>query len=35
VAAKHPEIVDKIERLMKEQRVPSEEFPFPALDRLQ
>ena len=34
VAADHPEIVAKIERLMREQHVPSVEFPLPALDRL-
>jgi arylsulfatase A len=34
VSAQHPEIVAKIERLMREQHVPNPEFPFPALDRL-
>ena len=32
VAAEHPEIVEKIARIMREQHVPSEDFPFPALD---
>jgi arylsulfatase A-like enzyme len=35
VAAQHPDIVARIERLMREQRVPSKEFPFPALDNLE
>jgi arylsulfatase A-like enzyme len=34
VSADHPEIVSKIARIMREQRVPSAEFPFPALDNL-
>ena len=34
VAAEHPDIVAKLEKLMREQHVPSEEFPLPALDRL-
>jgi arylsulfatase A-like enzyme len=34
LSAKHPEIVTKIERAMREQHVPAKEFPFPALDRL-
>jgi arylsulfatase A len=33
VAADHPEIVAKIDRLMREQHTPSVEFPFPALDK--
>ena len=33
VAAEHPEIVAKLEQLMREQHVPSPEFPLPALDR--
>lgn len=32
VAAEHPEVVKEIESLMKSERVPSEAFPFPALD---
>jgi arylsulfatase A len=32
VSAEHPEIVAQIAKLMKEQHVPSAEFPFPALD---
>lgn len=32
VSADHPEIVARIERIMREQHVPSETFPFPALD---
>jgi arylsulfatase len=33
VADKHPEIVEKLARLMREQHTPSTEFPLPALDR--
>ena len=33
VAADHPEIVAKLEKLMREQHVPSAEFPFATLDR--
>jgi arylsulfatase A-like enzyme len=33
VAAAHAEIVGKIERLMRQEHVPSAEFPLPALDR--
>jgi arylsulfatase A len=33
VAAEHADVVAKIERLMREQHSPSEEFPMPALDR--
>ena len=33
VAADHPDIVAKIDTLMREQHTPSPEFPFPALDR--
>jgi arylsulfatase A len=33
VADKHPEIVARIERLMKEQHVNSADFPLPALDK--
>ena len=33
VAAKHPEIVARIDQLMREQHTPSAEFPFPALDK--
>jgi len=32
VAAKHPDIVEKIERIMKEQHVPSKEFPIKSID---
>lgn len=34
VAADHPDIVERIEKLMREQHTPSREFPLPALDRL-
>ena len=34
VATEHPEIVAQMEKLMREQHVPSKEFPFPALDKL-
>ena len=33
VAAQHPDIVQKMDRLMREQHVPSKEFPFPAIDQ--
>lgn len=32
VGAERPEIVSRLERLMREQHLPSKEFPFPALD---
>ena len=32
VSADHPEIIAKMETLMREQHTPSVEFPFPALD---
>ena len=32
VSGEHPEIVAKIAKLMKDEHVPSKEFPFPALD---
>lgn len=32
VAAKHPELVAHLEKLMREHRTPSDEFPFPTLD---
>ena len=32
VSAQHPDIVAKLERLMREQHTPSAAFPFPALD---
>jgi len=32
VAAQHPDIVAKLERIMREQHTPSSVFPFPALD---
>lgn len=34
VAAQHPDIVARMERLMHEQHAPSPEFPLPALDNL-
>ncbi|MBL9151904.1 MAG: arylsulfatase [Verrucomicrobiales bacterium] len=34
VAAQHPDVVGKIEALMRSERTVSEAFPFPALDRL-
>jgi arylsulfatase A-like enzyme len=33
VAAEHPDIVARIERLLREQHTPSPDFPIPALDR--
>jgi arylsulfatase A len=33
VASKHPDIVVKMDQLMREQHLPSAEFPFPALDQ--
>jgi arylsulfatase A-like enzyme len=33
VAAQHPDIVAKIEKIMREQHTPSSVFPFPALDK--
>ncbi len=33
VSAQHPRIIARMERLMREQHVPSGTFPFPALDR--
>lgn len=33
ISARHPEIISQMEKLMREQHVPSELFPFPALDR--
>lgn len=35
VSALHPEIVAKIERIMREQHTPSKEFPIAALDQIQ
>ena len=32
VASQHPDIVEKLERIMRDQHTPSKEFPFPALD---
>ncbi|MCB1203220.1 MAG: sulfatase-like hydrolase/transferase, partial [Verrucomicrobiae bacterium] len=32
VATQHPDVVKQIEALMKSERVPTEAFPFPALD---
>lgn len=34
VSAEHPKIVAQLEKLMREQHVPSKEFPFPPLDNL-
>jgi arylsulfatase A-like enzyme len=34
VSAQHPEIVAKLEKIMREQHVDSADFPFPALDSL-
>ncbi|HZN35664.1 MAG TPA: sulfatase-like hydrolase/transferase, partial [Pirellulaceae bacterium] len=34
VSAEHPDVVARIEKLMREQHTPNPEFPFPALDRL-
>lgn len=34
VSAEHPEIIARMERLMREQHTPSPDFPFPALDEL-
>jgi hypothetical protein len=33
VSAEHPDIVAKLEAIMKEQHANSADFPFPALDR--
>jgi arylsulfatase A len=33
LSAQHPRMVARLERLMREQHIPSETFPFPALDR--
>ncbi|MFA6562633.1 MAG: arylsulfatase [Verrucomicrobiia bacterium] len=33
VAAQHPDIVAKLEKIMREQHTPSSVFPFPALDK--
>jgi arylsulfatase A len=33
VAADHPEIVAKLQRIAEAQHTPSQEFPFPALDQ--
>lgn len=35
VASKHPDIVAKMNQVMREQHIPSAEFPFPALDQRQ
>ncbi len=34
VAAEHPDVVERLERLMREQHEPSQQFPMPALDGL-
>ena len=33
VAAQQPELVARMEKLLREQHTPSKEFPLPALDR--
>ena len=33
VSANHPDVIAKIEKIMREQHTPSKEFPFPALDK--
>lgn len=33
VAAQHPDVAARMERLMREQHTPSREFPLPALDK--
>jgi arylsulfatase len=33
IASKHPDVVARMEKLMREQHTPSELFPFPELDR--
>ena len=33
LASRHPELVRRFERIMKEARTPSDLFPFPPLDR--
>jgi arylsulfatase A len=35
VAAAHPDVVARLEQLMRQQHVPSKEFPLPALDKAQ
>ncbi len=35
VADEHPEVVEKIKRVLREQHTRSEDFPFPALDEMQ
>jgi arylsulfatase A len=32
IAAEHPAVVAEIDRIMREQRTPSEAFPMPGLD---
>jgi len=34
VSARYPEVVSRLEKLMREQHTPSKDFPFPALDPL-
>jgi arylsulfatase A len=34
VSSEHPEITAKLDKLMREQHVPSKDFPFPALDQM-
>ena len=33
VAAEHPDVVARLEQIMREQHTPSQEFPFPSLDK--
>jgi arylsulfatase len=33
IADKHPDVVAKLEALLRDQHVPSKDFPIPALDR--
>ena len=33
LAAENPQVLARLEKIMKDQHVPSKEFPFPALDR--
>ena len=34
VAAKNPEVLARLEKILREQHVPSAEFPLPALDQI-
>ena len=33
LASKHPEIVDKLRKMMADQHIPSQEFPIPVIDQ--